>query len=67
MPSVAQVSRPSAFTSRIIAATLGMSRSLGERQAAPMQNRDAPAALACRALATTSSVAISFCASTPVL
>ncbi len=32
-----------------------------------MQNRDAPAALACRALATTSSVAISFCAATPVL
>jgi hypothetical protein len=31
-----------------------------------MQNRDAPAALAWRALATTSSVAISFCALTPV-
>ena len=50
MPSVAQVSRPSAFTSRIIAATLGMSRSFGERQAAPMQKREAPAALACRGL-----------------
>ena len=66
MPSVAQVSRPSAFTSRIIAATLGMSRSFGERQAAPMQKREAPAALACRAFSTTASVAISFVASTPV-
>jgi hypothetical protein len=66
MPSVAQVSRPSAFTSRIIAATLGTSRSFGERQAAPMQKRDAPAAFACFAFATTSSVAISFVASTPV-
>ncbi len=55
-----------AFTSRIMAATLGMSRSLGERQAAPMQKREAPAALAWRALATTSSVSMSFCALTPV-
>ncbi|MCW0417756.1 hypothetical protein NB689_003510 [Xanthomonas sacchari] len=66
MPRVAQVSRPSAFTSRIISATFGMSRSLGERQAAPMQNREAPAALAWRALSSTAWVLISFCASTPV-
>ena len=66
MPSVAQVSRPSAFTSRIISATLGMSRSLGERQAAPMQKRLAPAALAWRAFSSTASVAISLVASTPV-
>jgi hypothetical protein len=66
MPSVAQVSRPSAFTSWIIAATLGMSRSLGERHAAPMQKREAPAALACRAFSSTASVDISFVASTPV-
>ena len=66
MPSVAQVSRPSAFTPRIISATLGMSRSFGERQAAPMQKRDAPAALACAAFASTRSASISFCAATPV-
>ncbi|MNT46979.1 hypothetical protein D3C72_1836550 [compost metagenome] len=67
MPSVAQVSRPSAFTPAIIAATLGMSRSFGERHAAPMQKREAPAAFAWRALASTASVSISFCALTPVL
>ena len=66
MPRVAQVSRPIAFTSRIMAATLGMSRSLGERQAAPMQKREAPAALACRAFSSTASVLISLVASTPV-
>ena len=57
---------PSALTSRIIAATFGMSRSLGERQAAPMQKRVAPAALAWRAFSSTASVSISFVASTPV-
>ena len=66
MPRVAQVSSPSAFTSRIIAATLGMSRSFGERQAAPMQKREAPASLACLAFSTTASVLISLVASTPV-
>jgi hypothetical protein len=66
MPRVAQVSSPSAFTSRIMAATLGISRSLGERHAAPMQKREAPAALACVAFSNTASVLISFCASTPV-
>src|SRR5690606_24993607 len=66
MPRVAQVSSPSAFTSRIISATLGMSRSLGERHAAPMQKRLAPAALAWRAFSSTSPVAISLVASTPV-
>ena len=67
MPSVAQVSSPSAFTSLIMAATFGMSRSFGERHAAPMQKREAPAALACRAFSTTASVSISLVASTPVL
>ncbi|KAG0740715.1 hypothetical protein G6F24_016925 [Rhizopus arrhizus] len=67
MPSVAQVSRPNAFTPAIIAATFGMSRSFGERHAAPMQKRDAPAALAWRALASPASVSISFCAFTPVV
>jgi hypothetical protein len=52
MPSVAQVSRPSAFTSRIIAATFGMSRSFGERHAAPMQKREAPASRAWRAFSS---------------
>ena len=66
MPSVAQVSRPSALTSEIIAATFGMSRSFGLRHAAPMQKREAPAALAWRALSSTASVDISFVASTPV-
>src|SRR3546814_7465293 len=63
IPSVAQVSSPSAFTSRIISATLGMSRSFGERHAAPMQKREAPASFACLAFASTSSVLISFCRS----
>jgi hypothetical protein len=39
MPSVAQVSSPSAFTPSTMAQTFSTSRSLGERQAAPMQKR----------------------------
>ena len=66
MPSVAQVSSPSAFTPSTIAQTFSRSRSLGERQAAPMQKRLAPAAFAARASASTASRLISFSASTPV-
>jgi hypothetical protein len=43
-----------------------MSRSFGARQAAPMQNRVAPAALARCAATSTSSGSISFVAATPV-
>jgi len=66
MPSVAQVSMPSARTAPTISATFSMSRSFGERQAAPMQKRVAPAAFAARALSSTASSAISFSAFTPV-
>ncbi len=66
MPSVMQVSRPSAFTSRTIVVTRSMSRALGERQAAPMQKRLAPCALAARAASSTSSTGISFSAFRPV-
>ena len=66
MPSVAQVSRPSALTPSTMAQTLSRSRSLGSRQAAPMQKREAPAALAARASASTASTFISFSALTPV-
>ena len=48
---------PSDFTAPTIAAIFGMSRSFGERHAAPMQKRVAPAALACFALASTASTA----------
>ena len=61
MPSVTQVSMPSALTPSTMAQTCSRSRSLGERQAAPMQKRLAPAALAARASASTASSAISFC------
>ena len=37
MPSVMQVSMPSAFTPSTMATTVSMSRSFGLRQAAPMQ------------------------------
>ena len=66
MPSVAQVSSPSALTPSTMAQTFSTSRSLGERQAAPMQKRLAPAALAARASASTASSSISFSALTPV-
>jgi hypothetical protein len=56
--SVAQLSMPSARTSRIIAVITSMSRFLGERHAAPMQKRVAPASLAARARAATSATAI---------
>ena len=67
MPRVAQVSSPSAFTPRIISATFGTSRSFRSRQAAPMQNRWAPPALAWAAWAITSSAAISLEARVAVL
>ena len=66
MPSVAQVSRPSAFTPEIIAATFGTSRSFRSRQAAPMQKRWAPPALASIAAAMTVVASISLPAFTPV-
>ena len=49
-----------------MAQTFSTSRSLGERHAAPMQKRLAPAALAARASASTASSSISFSALTPV-
>ena len=66
MPSVAQLSRPSERTSRIIADITSMSRFLGERQAAPMQKRVAPASRAALARAATSATAISVSRSRPV-
>ena len=56
MPSVTQVSNPSALTARTISVTAAISFSLGPRQAAPMQNRPAPCSLAALAAASTSSV-----------
>ena len=47
-------------------ATFSMSRSLGSRQAAPIQNRLEPAALAALAASNTSSTSINLVASTPV-
>ena len=67
MPSVAQVSSPSAFTPEIMAATFGRSRSFTSRQAAPMQKRCAPPALASAAAAITASASISFEAVVAVL
>ena len=61
-----QVSSPSARTPSIIATTRGMSRSFGERHAAPMQNRCEPAAFASAAAARTASTSISFSAFSPV-
>ena len=49
-----------------MAQTASRSRSLGERQAAPMQKRVAPAALAGARLGEHRLDAISFAASTPV-
>ena len=66
MPRVMQVSRPSAFTAAIIWATASMSLSLGLRQAAPMQKRVAPAALAFFAAATTVCTGSSASRSRPV-
>ena len=66
MPSVAQVSSPRAFTPEIIAASLGVSRSFSSRQAAPMQKRLAPEALARAACSITASASISREAFKPV-
>ena len=66
MPSVMQVSNPIAFTSRTMVDTFSMSRSLGERHAAPMQKRVAPCALAACAASSTSSSGISLLALTSV-
>ena len=59
MPSVQQVSSPSAFTARTMSSTGSRSRSFGPRHAAPMQKRVAPCAFAARAAATTASRASS--------
>ncbi len=67
MPRVAQVSRPRAFTPEIIFARRGVSRSFSSRQAAPMQKRLAPPALAAAASAMTTSASRSFSAFSPVL
>jgi len=52
------------LTRRTISATRSRSRSLGERQAAPMQKRLAPPSRALRAAATTSSTSMRGCSST---
>ena len=49
---------PNALTSRIISSTGSRSFSFGPRQAAPMQKREAPLALAALAAATTSATGI---------
>ena len=49
-----------------MAASFGVSRSFSSRQAAPMQNRSAPPALAAMASASTACVSISFSALSPV-
>ena len=59
-----QVSIPISRTPAIIWTSAGMSRSLGLRHAAPMQNRCEPAARASAALASTASTSISFSALT---
>ena len=66
MPSVTQVSSPSALTPSTMSQTASRSWSFGERQAAPMQKRLAPWASAARASASTASTAISLDAPTPV-
>jgi len=63
---VAQASRPVALTVRTSSATASMSRSLGARQAAPMQKRLAPASLAAKAALRTVSTPINLLACTPV-
>ena len=66
MPSVTQVSSPSARTPSTISQTASRSWSLGERQAAPMQKRLAPWASAARASVSTASTAINLDAPTEV-
>ena len=66
MPSVMQVCRPSAFTSRTISVTRSMSLGFGLRHAAPMQKRVAPCSFAACAAAITSASGISLSAATPV-
>jgi hypothetical protein len=66
MPSVMQVSMPIWRTPLIISMIAGMSRSLGLRQAAPMQKRCDPASLACAADCSTACTSISLVAFTPL-
>ena len=49
-----------------ISTMAGMSRSLGLRQAAPMQKRELPASFACAAACITACTLISFCAFSPL-
>src|SRR4029079_16093492 len=65
MQRVAQGSEPRALTPSTIAQTFSTSRSFGERQAAPMQKRLAPPALAARGSARNGPGAISFSAAAP--
>ena len=65
MPSVMQVSSPSARTPFTISTIAGMSRSFGLRQAAPMQKRWLPLSLARAAFCSTSRTSISLVALTP--
>jgi hypothetical protein len=65
MPSVMQVSMPIARTPFTISTIAGMSRSLGLRQAAPMQKRFDPASRL-RGLLQHRCTSISLVASTPL-
>jgi hypothetical protein len=67
MPSVMQVSMPMPRTDFTISTIAGMSRSLGLRQAAPMQKRFDPASAACAAFCSTCCTSISLVASTPLV
>ena len=66
MPSVMQVSSPSALTRPTISSTTARSFSRGLRQAAPMQKRLAPASFAALACSTTFSISSSFSLPSPV-
>ena len=63
---VFQAAQSFGATPEIMAASFGVSRSFSSRQAAPMQKRDAPPALAAMASARTAVVSISFSAFRPV-
>ena len=66
IPKVIQVSSPIARTPHTISTIAGISRSLGLRHAAPMQNRWLPWSLACAADCSTAWTSISLVASTPL-
>ena len=66
MPAVTQVSSPSARTPRTIAVTFSRSFGFGERHAAPMQKRVAPASRAAFARSSTVSSGSKASFATPV-